>query len=113
MRWQDGKTARRPVSERASTDDACAARIPESRIAGRSARGHAVDPEMVEIRPEPSPSERAAILIALEQMLNVTRHEGAPEPSAWALAMRRESLPGGTGSSPTGWGRGSDRLEGW
>jgi hypothetical protein len=67
----------------------------------------------VEIRPEPTPSERAAILIALEQRLNATRRDGVPWPSAWALAGRRESLPGSNGCLRTGWGRGSDRLEGW
>jgi hypothetical protein len=71
------------------------------------------EPGLVEIRPEPSLAERAAILIALEQMLNATRRDGAPRPSAWAIAGRRESLPGSTGSWRTGWGRGSDRLDGW
>ncbi len=97
----------------ASRGDARVARVLGTQSARESTRGHVIDPEMVEIRPEPSPSERAAILIALEQMLNVTRRDGAPEPSAWALAGRRESLPGGTGSMRTRWGRGSDRLEGW
>jgi hypothetical protein len=67
---------------------------------------------MVEIRPEPSPSERAAILIALEQMLGTTRRDEAPRPSAWALAGRRESLLGSGVGPGTGWGRGSDRLTG-
>jgi hypothetical protein len=66
---------------------------------------------MVEIRPEPSPSERAAILIALEQMLGTTRRDEAPRPSAWALAGRREALLSAVGSR-AGWGRGSDRLTG-
>jgi hypothetical protein len=66
---------------------------------------------MVEIRPEPSPSERAAILIALEQMLGTTRRDEAPRPSAWALAGRRESLLESVGLR-SGWGRGSDRLTG-
>jgi hypothetical protein len=67
---------------------------------------------MVEIRPEPSPAERAAILIALEEMLGTARRDEAPRSSAWALAGRRESLFGGGAGSRTGWGRGSDRLAG-
>ena len=71
-----------------------------------------IDPSLVEIRPEPSPAERAAILIALARMLEATRID-APQPTAWALAGRRESRPGGAGGFRTGWGRGSDRLAGW
>jgi hypothetical protein len=67
---------------------------------------------MIEIRPEPSPSERAAILIALEQMLGTARRDEAPRPFAWALAGRRESVLGGGVGSRAGWGRGSDRLTG-
>jgi hypothetical protein len=68
---------------------------------------------MVEIRPEPSPSERAAILLALEQMLGTPRREEAPRLSAWAQAGRRESLLSSGADSRAGWGRGKDRLEGW
>ena len=71
-----------------------------------------IDPRLVEIRPEPSPAERAAILLALEQMLPATRNDAAP-PIAWALAGRREARAGRDSSSWTGWGRGSDRLAGW
>jgi hypothetical protein len=92
--------------------DARGARVLGTRIAGASAREHVIDPEMVEIRPEPSASERAVILIALEQMLGTTRDK-APGPSAWALAGRRESMPGSGVGSRTGWGRGGDRLGGW
>jgi hypothetical protein len=67
---------------------------------------------MVEIRPEPSPSERAAILFALEQMRGTTQRDEAPRPSAWALAGRRESLLDDGVGSRIGWGRGSDRLTG-
>ena len=84
-----------------------------TRVAGESARERAIDPEMVKIRPEPSPDERAAILIALGEMLNVTRCDGRSQPSAWALAGRRESMPGSGVGSRTGWGRGGDRLGGW
>jgi hypothetical protein len=73
---------------------------------------HSIDPNLVEIRPEPSPAERAAILIALEQMLAATRSD-APPPTAWALAGRRKSRPEGPGGFRTGWGRGSDWLDGW
>jgi hypothetical protein len=71
-----------------------------------------IDPALVEIRPEPSPSERAAILIALEQMLGRPRREAAPGPSGWAQAGRRESLLNSGAGSRTGWGRDSDRLAG-
>jgi hypothetical protein len=71
-----------------------------------------IDPELVEIRPEPSPSERVAILIALEQLLGTPRREEAPRLSAWAQAGRRESLQTGGAGSRTGWGRDSDRLAG-
>jgi hypothetical protein len=67
---------------------------------------------MVEIRPQPSPSERTAILITLEQMLGTPRRDDAPQLTAWARAGRRESLQGSDFSSHTGWGRDSDRLAG-
>ena len=116
-RRQDGKTARRRHTDghgqATRRGDACVARVPGKRVGGKLPSKHVIDPVMVEIRPEPSPSERAAILVALGQMLNATRHDEPPQPSAWALAGRRDSLLGSTGSSRTGWGRGSDRLEGW
>jgi hypothetical protein len=93
--------------------DASVARVLGTRIAGASAREHVIDPEMVEIRPEPSASERAAILIALEQMLGTTPRDEAPQSSAWALAGRRESVLGSGVGSRIGWGRGGDRLGGW
>ena len=99
-----GKTAGR--------GDVRVAHVLESRLAGRSARERAIDPEMVEIRPEPTPSERTAILIALEQMLSTPGRENAPRLSAWAQAGRRETLLGSNSSSRTGWGRDSDRLAG-
>jgi hypothetical protein len=67
---------------------------------------------MVEIRPEPSPSERAAILNALEQMLCTQHRDEAPRLSAWAQAGRRESLLNSGTGSRTGWGQDSDRLAG-
>jgi hypothetical protein len=93
--------------------DARGARVLGTLIAGASAREHVIDPEMVEIRPEPSASERAAILIALEQMLGTTPRDEAPQSSAWALAGRRESVLGSGVGSRIGWGRGNDRLAGW
>jgi hypothetical protein len=98
--------------ETASRADARVARDLGTGIARESTRQHAVDPEMVEIWPEPSPSERAAILIALEQMLGTTRCDEVPQPFAWALAGRRESLLGSGVGWRTGWGRGSDQLAG-
>ena len=98
------KTARR--------GDACVARVLGTHIAGRSTRQPTIDPAMVEIYPEPSPSERAAILIALEAMLGTTRRDEVPRLSTWALAGRRESLLGSDVGSRTGWGRVSDRLAG-
>ena len=93
--------------------DACVARVPGTRIAGQSAPEHAIDPAMIEIRPEPSPSERKAILIALEQMLGTPRRDEAPRLSAWAQAGRRYSLLSSGAGSRSGWGRGNDRLESW
>ena len=105
--------ARRRDGKRVGRGDASVARVMGTRVAGESAPERAIDPEMVKIRPEPSPDERAAILIALGEMLNVTRRDGPSQPSAWALAGRRESLAGSEGRSHAGWGRGSDRLDGW
>jgi hypothetical protein len=85
----------------------------DARVARGSTQRRVENLGHVEIRPEPSSAERAAILIALEQMLNATRRDGVPQPSAWALAGRRESLPGSNGRSRTGWRHGSDWLEGW
>ena len=96
----------------ASRADARVARVLGTGIARESTRQHAVDPDMVEIWPEPSPSERAAILIALEQMLGTTRCDEVPRPFAWGLAGLRESLLGSGVGWRTGWGRGSDRLAG-
>ena len=67
---------------------------------------------MVEIRPEPSPSERSAILIALDQILDTQRRDDSPRISAWAQAGRRESLLSSGAGSRTGWVRDSDRLAG-
>jgi hypothetical protein len=108
---RDGETARRQDGKTASRGGACVARLLKS-TQDRASQDF-LDPAMVEIRPEPSPFERAAILIALEQMLNVTRSVEAPKPSAWALAGRRESLLGSGVGGSTGWRRGSDRLAGW
>ena len=101
-----------PDGQMASRGDACKC---VARVVGSSwgsSAGHGIDPNLVEIRPEPSPAERVAILMALEQMLEAMRND-APPPTAWAVAGRRESRPGGPGGFPTGWGRGSDRLAGW
>ncbi|MBW3631451.1 MAG: hypothetical protein KY456_00345 [Chloroflexi bacterium] len=103
--------ARRSDGQTASRDDTRITSGHEG--ARRSVEPNGIDPELVEIRPEPSQAERAAILIALEQILEATRID-APRPTAWALAGRRESSrPGGAGELRTGWGRGSDRLDGW
>jgi hypothetical protein len=67
---------------------------------------------MVEIRPQPSPAERVAILIALEQMLGTPQRDEAPRLSAWAQAGRRESLLSSNFGSRAGWGRDSGRLAG-
>jgi hypothetical protein len=87
-------------------------RVLDTRFAGESAREYAGDPAIVDIWPEPSPSERRAILIALEQMLGTPRRDEAPRLSAWARAGRRESVLSSTTGSPTGWARDSDRLAG-
>jgi hypothetical protein len=81
-------------------------------MAGKLPGKHVIDPEMVGIRPEPSASERAAILIALEQMLGTPRHDETPLLSSWAQAGRREALRSIGAGSRTGWGRESDRLAG-
>ena len=88
------------------------ARVFRANVTAELAPKHSIDPEMVEIRPEPSPSERAAILIALEQMLSKLRPGKAPRLSAWAQAGRRESLLGNGAGACNGWGRDSDRLAG-
>ena len=102
---RDGETARRPDGE--------AARRGDVRVARGSMQRRLDELELVEIRPEPSAAERAAILIALEQMLGTPTRNEAPGPSPWALAGRRESLLGSGVSLRAGWGRGSDRLAGW
>ncbi|MCD6032696.1 MAG: hypothetical protein K0S78_4878 [Thermomicrobiales bacterium] len=81
-------------------------------VARGSARRRLDDQARVEIRPEPSPAERAALLIALERMLGVARRDEVPRSSAWALAGRREALLGGSEGSRIGWGRDGDRLAG-
>ena len=96
--------------ETAGRCDARVARVLGTNVTAELARGHSIDPKMVEIRPEPSPSERAAILIALEQMLSKPRPGEAPRLSAWAQAGRRESLLGNGAGPRSGWGRDSDRL---
>jgi hypothetical protein len=115
-RRQDGKTARRRPTDghgqTARRGDACVARAAGIRTGEEPARKQGIDPEMVEIRPEPKPSERTAILIALEQMLGTPGRENARRLSAWAQAGRREALLGSDSSSRTGWGRDSDRLAG-
>ena len=45
---------------------------------------------ILEIRPEPSPEERAALLAALQRLLA----EEEPGPPAWWLAGVRESVEG-------------------
>jgi hypothetical protein len=67
---------------------------------------------MVEIQPEPPPAERAAILIALDQMISTPRREEAPRLSAWAEAGRREALLSNGSDSRAGWVRDSGRLGG-
>lgn len=109
---RDGKTARRQDGEKGGRGDAGAARVPGIRIAGVSTSGYLDDPELVEIRPAPSPSERAAILTALELMLGGSRRDEAPRPSAWSHAGRRESIQRGDAGSRTGWGRAGDWPEG-
>ena len=101
-RGPDGKTASRHVAEGDGWREAPGA-----------TQGLLNEWGTIEIRPEPSPLERVAILTALEQMLGSSRRDNAPRPAVWAFAGRRESMPGGAGSSHAGWGRGKDRLEGW
>ena len=96
----------------AGRGDAGVARVLKTNITAELAREHSIDPEMVEIRPEPSPPERAAILIALEQMLSKPRPGEAPRLAAWAQAGRQESLLGNGAGPRSGWGRDSDRLAG-
>jgi hypothetical protein len=67
---------------------------------------------MVEIRPEPSPAEREAILIALNELLAQTPHKDLCI-SAWAEAGRRESLRGRGDAKRSGFGRGRDRAADW
>jgi hypothetical protein len=67
---------------------------------------------MVEIRPAPSPAEREAILIALDQMLAQTPHKDV-RLSAWAEAGRRESLRGRGDAARSGFGRDWDRAADW
>ena len=74
---------------------------------------HGIDPAVIEIRPEPSPAERAAILMALARMLGTVPRDDAPRVSTWALAGRREALLGRDGGVRTGRGRGFDRLADW
>jgi hypothetical protein len=63
----------------------------------------------VDITPEPSPEERAAILLALEAL--VAQHQAQPQHrrSAWVVAGLRESLRGIDSGERSGWGRGLDR----
>jgi hypothetical protein len=68
---------------------------------------------MIEIRPEPSPAEREAILIVLDTMLGATPRDEPSPRSAWALAGRREALLDSNDGTRTGWGRGSDRSADW
>ena len=71
-----------------------------------------LSPSSVEIWPEPSPEERLAILIALDEALPRTREAAAPQISAWAAAVRREAMRAReAGGSSGGWDR--ERLAAW
>jgi hypothetical protein len=103
--------ARRPDGKLGSRGAARVARL--LRPAQALTSHHALDPAMVEIQPEPSPEERAAILLALEQMFGATSREEPPARSAWAMAGRHESRPGRIGSQGASWGHESSRLADW
>jgi hypothetical protein len=67
----------------------------------------------IEITPDPSPEELAALTIALARL---TAREGAVNAhpvSAWAMAGRRESLFGRRVATRTGWERGVPRVSRW
>ena len=111
-RRRDGETASR-LDGREKT--ASSGEVGVARVLGtvrRAAVPDGIDPNLVEIRPEPSSAERAAILIALEQMLEAKRKD-APRATPWAVAGRHESRLARTGGVRAGWGRGADRLAGW
>lgn len=61
------------------------------------------------ITPEPSPEERAAILIALEALLVQQPPGRCPTNSAWAMAGRLESLGKMSVRIQAGWGGRLDR----
>ena len=105
------ETAIRPGGQAATRGDARVARLVGP--AHGSANHHVLDPAMVEIRPEPSLEERAAILLAVEQMLRATSRADPPACSAWASAGRHEAQLERMGGSGSGWGRGSSRLADW
>jgi len=75
-------------------------------------RGIEAKAATVEITPEPTAEERAAILAALEELLSAASRAERPACSAWAVAGRRESLLGRAGGSRDGWGRGLDGASG-
>ncbi len=68
---------------------------------------------MVEISPEPSPSEREAILLALRQVTNGTAKEARPRVAAWAAAGRNEAVLGRMVKTREGWGQAAGRMADW
>ena len=69
--------------------------------------------EFVEIWPEPSPEEREAILVALEQALYGAGEMAAPQLAAWAAAGRREAVFTRANEHGSGWDRNGERLTAW
>jgi hypothetical protein len=72
-----------------------------------------VEALIVSIQPEPSPAERVAILMALEQVLSQAASGEVARLPPWAAAGRREARRGIERGAGSGWGRGRDRLSGW
>lgn len=70
-----------------------------------------IAPDLVEIIPEPSPAERAAILIALDRVMAEPDPDRAAPLSAWALAGRREAMRGREGGLASGWSRDTNRRD--
>jgi hypothetical protein len=66
--------------------------------------------DSIEIWPEPSPDERAAILIALTRTLRQRSEASTSALSPWAAAGRREALRA-RWSGRSGWGQ--ERPAGW
>jgi hypothetical protein len=67
----------------------------------------------VEIWPEPSPQEREAILLALNQATNEREQKTLPHVSPWAAAGRMEAVVGRVVKTRGERGRGAGRIADW